>query len=521
MPSQAIASAPTSTVETDSGTLTRVEDAIDGVVSPVTEAVSGVIFFSVPVAGTTFPLIVGWLVLAGLVFTAYFGFIQFRGFKVALQVVKGRYGRDDDPGEVTHFQALTSALSGTVGLGNIAGVAVAVTIGGPGATFWMICCGVLGMATKFTECTLGVKYREVHEDGSITGGPFRYLKIAFSRIKATWVGVVLTAVFAIAIFFFGVAGGNMFQANQTYAQFVNITGGADGPLASSGAALVFGLVLAVLVGAVILGGITSIGRVTSKLVPGMAILYVLACLVVIVFNAGAVPAAIASIVTGAFAPEGVAGGVIGALIVGFQRAAFSNEAGVGSAPTAHAAVKTKHPVSEGFVALLEPFCDTVVICTMTALTIVIARPQSWLDARAEVAATGENPADGVVLTSDAFATVIPWFPYVLAFAVALFAFSTLITWAYYTEKAWSHFFGRSRVSELTFKVVYCLFTVVGTVLTFSSVLDLADAMLFVCALVNILGLYLLAPVVKQEVREYLALRADGTLAREAAGTPVG
>lgn len=521
MPSEALAALPATTVETDSSTLAGIEEAIDGVVAPVTDAVSSVIFYEVPLAGTGFPLIVGWLVLAGIVFTVYFGFIQFRGFPVALQVVKGRFGRDDDPGEVSHFQALTSALSGTVGLGNIAGVAVAVSIGGPGATFWMICCGLLGMATKFTECTLGVKYREIHEDGTVTGGPFRYLKVAFARIRVTWVGVVLTGVFAVAIFFFGVAGGNMFQANQTYAQFVNITGGDDSPLASSGAALVFGIVLAVLVGAVILGGITSIGKVTSKLVPAMAILYVTACLIVIVGNANLVPAAVASIFSGAFAPEGVAGGVLGALIVGFQRAAFSNEAGVGSAATAHSAVKTKHPVSEGFVALLEPFCDTVIICTMTALTIIIAQPQSWLDARAEVATTGETGADGVVLTSDAFETVIPWFPYVLAFAVALFAFSTLITWAYYSQKAWCHFFGRSRTSELTFKVVYCLFTVLGTVLTFGSVLDLADAMLFLCALVNILGLYLLAPVVKAEVRDYLAKRADGTLVREAHQAPVG
>ncbi|MEZ0165483.1 alanine/glycine:cation symporter family protein [Kineococcus sp. LSe6-4] len=515
MLSHATAALPAATVEAEGGTLAGIENAIDGVVSPVTRAVSDVVFFTVDIGGASFPLIVGWLVLAGIVFTVYFGFIQLRGFGVALQVVRGRFSRDDDPGEVTHFQALTSALSGTVGLGNIAGVAVAVSIGGPGATFWMICCGLLGMATKFTECTLGVKYREIHEDGTVTGGPFRYLKVAFGRIRATWVGVVLTAVFAVAIFFFGVAGGNMFQANQTYAQFRNITGGDDSPLASSGAAFVFGLVLAVLVGAVILGGITSIGKVTSRLVPAMAIVYVAACLIVIVGNANLVPAAVGSIVTGAFAPEGVAGGVIGALIVGFQRAAFSNEAGIGSAATAHSAVKTKHPVSEGFVALLEPFCDTVVICTMTALTIIIAQPQSWLDARAEVAATGETGADGVVLTSDAFASVIPWFPYVLAFAVAMFAFSTLITWAYYSQKAWCHFFGRSRVSELVFKVVYCMFTVVGTVLTFSSVLDLADAMLFLCALVNILGLYLLAPVVKAEVRDYLAKRADGTLAREA------
>ena len=519
MPQEAFSSLPASGTAGTGGALASIESSIDGVFSGVSDALSSVIFYSVSIGGATFPLIVGWLVLAGVVFTAYFGFIQFRGFKVALETVRGRFSRDDDPGEVTHFQALTSAVSGTVGLGNIAGVAVAVTVGGPGATFWMICAGLLGMCTKFAECTLGVKYREVHEDGSVTGGPFRYLKVAFAKIRVTWVGTLLTGVFAVAIFFFGVAGGNMFQANQTFAQVRNVTGGEDGPLGSDGAALVFGIVLAVLVGLVILGGISSIGRVTSKLVPAMAILYVTACLVVILSNLGRVPAAIGEILSGAFAPEGVAGGVLGALVVGFQRAAFSNEAGLGSAAIAHSAVKTRRPVSEGFVALLEPFVDTVIICTMTALTIVVARPQSWVDARAEVAATGSSSADGVVLTSDAFASVVSWFPVVLAVAVALFAFSTLITWSYYSEKAWSHFFGRSRASVLTFRVVYCLFTVVGTVLTFGSVLSLADAMLFLCALVNIIGLYLLAPVVKAELRSYLADRRSGALAREAAGVP--
>nr|WP_205705573.1 alanine/glycine:cation symporter family protein [Kineococcus indalonis] len=503
----------------DGGTLARVESSVDEVFSGVSDALSSVIFYSVSIGGATFPLIVGWLVLAGLVFTAYFGFIQFRGFKLALETVRGRFSRDSDPGEVTHFQALTSAVSGTVGLGNIAGVAVAVTVGGPGATFWMICAGLLGMCTKFVECTLGVKYREVHDDGTVTGGPFRYLKVAFAKIRVTWVGTVLTAVFAIAIFFFGVAGGNMFQANQTFAQVRNVTGGEDGPLGSDGAAFVFGVVLAVLVGLVILGGISSIGRVTSKLVPAMAILYVTACLVVILSNLGRVPDAVGEILSGAFAPQGVAGGVLGALIVGFQRAAFSNEAGLGSAAIAHSAVKTRRPVSEGFVALLEPFVDTVIICTMTALTIVIAQPQSWLDARAEVAETGSSSADGVVLTSDAFESVVSWFPVVLAVAVALFAFSTLITWSYYSEKAWAHFFGRSAASVLTFRIVYCVFTVIGTVLTFGSVLSLADAMLFLCALVNIIGLYLLAPVVKAELRSYLADRRSGELARQAAEVP--
>lgn len=503
------------------GPVERAEEAIDGAFTPLSDAVSGAIFYPVRVGGAEFPWIVAWLVIGAVVFTIGYRFIQVRGFGHAVALARGGYDDPDDPGEVTHFQALTAAVSGTVGLGNIAGVAVAVSVGGPGATFWMILAGLLGMATKFVECTLGVAYREEHEDGTITGGPFRYLKVAFAKLGVPVLPSVLVAVYAVAILLFGLAGGNMFQANQMFAQVENVTGGEDGPLGSAAASLVFGVVVAVIVGLVIIGGIQSIAKVTSRLVPAMAVIYLLGCLTVIAFNAGAVPGALAGIVTGAFSPEGVTGGVLGVLVIGFQRAAFSNEAGVGSAAIAHSAVKTKRPVTEGFVALLEPFIDTVVICTVTALTIVIAAPESWLAARAAYAA-GEAPnPDGVVLTSDAFATVIPWFPVVLAVAVVLFAFSTLITWSYYSLKAWTTLFGRSRVSELLFKVLYCVFIVVGTVLTFGAVLDFADAMLFVCALINILGLYLLFPEVSRMLREYQADRRSGVVRPVADRDPVG
>ncbi|MDQ3616694.1 MAG: alanine:cation symporter family protein, partial [Actinomycetota bacterium] len=450
-----------------------------------------------------------WLVIAATVFTIYFKGIQFTGFKTSIDLVRGKYSRRSDPGEVTHFQALSSAVSGTVGLGNIAGVGVAVTIGGPGATFWMIVAGLLGMCTKFVECTLGVKYREIHEDGSVTGGPFRYLPVAFARFGKVG-SRTLTLIFAVALFLFGAVGGNMFQANQTFAQAQEVTGGDDGFLGGAGSALIFGIVLAVLVGAVILGGITSIAKVTSKLVPLMAVIYLVACALVIIGNAGQVPAAFADIITGAFNPEGVAGGFLGVLIVGFQRAAFSNEAGVGSAPIAHAAVKTKHPVSEGFVSLLEPFIDTVVICTMTALTIVIADTTFYNQAQEKVAGGGAPP-DGVVVTSRAFETFLPQFPVVLAIAVALFAFSTLITWSYYSMKAWTTMFGRSRRTENVFKVVFCLFTVVGSVLTFDSVLDFADSMLFVCAIVNLTACYLLLPKVREELHSFRAGLRSGDI----------
>lgn len=489
--------------------LATAEEGINNFFTPLADAVSSVIFYAPTVFGVQVPLIVLWLVVAAIVFTIYFRGIQFYSWKTSFDLIRGKFSRKSDPGEVTHFQALSSAVSGTVGLGNIAGVGAAVTLGGPGATFWMIIAGLFGMCTKFVECTLGVKYREIHEDGSVTGGPFRYLPVAFERFgSATSRG--LTIVFAVALFLFGAIGGNMFQANQTFAQAQEVTGGDDGFLGSAGSALIFGIVLAALVGAVIIGGISSIGQVTSKLVPVMAIIYLTACVLVILGNAGQIVPAFGEIISGAFNPEGVAGGFVGVLIIGFQRAAFSNEAGVGSAPIAHSAVKTKHPVSEGFVALLEPFIDTVVICTLTALTIVIANPEFYQEQRAIVADGGPAP-DGVVVTSRAFETFLPQFPVVLAIAVALFAFSTLITWSYYTMKAWTELFGRSRRSENIFKVVFCAFTVLGSVITFTSVITFADSMLFVCAIVNLLACYLLLPKVRDELRSFREGRRNGDI----------
>ncbi|MEC5200882.1 AGCS family alanine or glycine:cation symporter [Arthrobacter sp. PL16] len=504
-----ISSALPMAVTEDVGWLAAIDEAINNAFARPTEIFSSIVFFPITIGDVSFPAVVAWLIIAGIVCTIYFGFPQIRGLKVGYEVVRGRYSSKSDPGEVPHFQALTSALSGTVGLGNIAGVGAAMALGGPGATFWMICAGLIGMATKFAECTLGVKYREVHEDGTVSGGPFKYLPIAFhklGRIPAK----ILTGIFAVAILIFGVAGGNMFQANQTFAQVQNVTGGEDGFLGSAGAALIFGVVLAFFVAIVILGGIKSIGATTSRLVPAMGGIYVLACLFVIIVNIGQVPAAFGAIISGAFNPQGIAGGILGVLIVGFQRASFSNEAGVGSAAIAHSAVKTRRPVSEGFVALYEPLVDTVLICTMTALAIVIAGAPSLQAGIDQVQGGGDTP-DGVTLTSDAFATVLPWFPIVLAIAVILFAYSTLITWSYYGLKAWEFLFGRGRTSEVVYKVIFLFFTVAGCVLTFSQVISFADAALFVCAFINLLGVYFLLPVIKREMREYLADRKSGKL----------
>ncbi len=508
----ALASAVRASTEQGPGSefLTDIETAISDTFEPIATAVADVIFFTVTIGDVTFPLIVLWLVAAAAIFTVYFKGIQFTSMGTSLDLVRGKYSRMSDPGEVTHFQALSSAVSGTVGLGNIAGVGVAMTIGGPGAMFWMVIAGLLGMCTKFVECTLGVRYREVHEDGTVTGGPFRYMPAAFDRFGKP-VTKVFVAGFAIALIFFGALGGNAFQANQTYAQAVEVTGGAeDSFLASPPAALLFGIVLAGLVGLVIIGGVKSIGRVTGKLVPFMAVAYVIACLLVILGNFDQIPDAVVRIFSLAFSPEAGFGGVIGVMIVGFQRAAFSNEAGVGSAPIVHSAVKTKHPVSEGYVAMLEPFIDTIVVCSMTALTIIIADTPFYNDAQQSYINEGVTE-DGVVVTSRAFDTFLPGFSNVLAIAVALFAFSTLITWSYYTMKAWTTLVGRSKAKENAFKFMFCVFTVVGAVVELGSVLTFADSMLFVCAIFNLLACYILLPKVKEEVKKFRDGLADGSI----------
>ncbi|GAB4083488.1 alanine/glycine:cation symporter family protein [Myceligenerans cantabricum] len=465
-------------------------------VNLVLDKFSEYVFFSVPVtADTAVPVVVVWLIVAAVFFTAWLGFPNLWGFKHAIDLVRGKYDDKSDPGEVSHFQALATALSGTVGLGNIAGVAVAITIGGPGATFWMILAGLLGMATKMAECTLATKYRHVHEDGTISGGPMYVMRDGLASIRLDGLGKVLAVLFALFAILGSLGGGNMFQSNQAATQIANVAGASVEDLG-----LWIGIGFAVLVGLVIIGGIRSIANVTDKIVPAMAVLYVVACLVVILGNVTAVPAAFGEIVGGAFNPDGITGGVIGVLIMGFQRAAFSNEAGIGSAAIAHSAVKTDEPASEGFVALLEPFIDTVVICTMTALTIVITGVWS----------TGGE--DGVALTSAAFESALPWFPYVLAVCVVLFAFSTMLSWSYYGMKATGYLFGDNRHAENVYKVIFCVFTVVGAVGASDSVLAFSDAAIFAMAVPNILCLYLMSGDLRREIRGYWSrvVKGEGT-----------
>lgn len=482
-------------------------DSVNNVMAPVSDFISGIIFFTlqdiIPVL-PPIPFIVLWLLGGGIFFSFYMGFPNIRGFGQSIRIVKGTYDDPDDPGEVTHFQALTAAVSGTVGLGNIAGVAIAISVGGPGATFWMIMAGLFGMSSKFVECTLGLKYRKIDENGVVSGGPMYYLTEGLANQGYPALGKVLAVIAAVFIIGGAYGAGAMFQTNQSSMQFTNELAALTGGESSFffGKPWLFGVVFAAAVGLVIIGGIRQITHVTEFLVPIMAITYVTASMFVILGNASEIPAAFGQIFAGAFTGEGVTGGIIGVLIQGLRRATFSNEAGLGSASIAHAAAKTKEPVSEGLVALLEPFIDTVVICTITALVIILTN---------SVDASASGTMAGIALTSRAFATVIDWFPYILTIAVVMFAFSTSITWFYYGQRAFLWLFGNNKNADLAFKVSYLVIIFIGSAMSLAPVMDMADALLLAIGFPNILGLYLMRKEVRAMLDDYFARVKSGEI----------
>lgn len=478
----------------------NIGDRINNWFEPIVNVLASVFFWDPIKAmgidiGADVPVIVVWLVIGAVFFTIKMEFISIKGFKHSIQLIQGKFDDPDDKGEVSHFQALTTALSATVGLGNIASVAVAITLGGPGATFWMIVAGLLGMSTKFTECTLGVKYREIDAEGNVSGGPMYYLTKGLKKRNMANLGKVLAVVFSILAIMASFGGGNMFQANQAFAQVQGQI-----PLLQ-GHGFWFGIGMAVLVGIVIIGGIKSIARVTEKIVPFMAVLYVGAALIILSINFAEIPTAFSLIFSSAFNADSMYGGFIGVLMMGFKRASFSNEAGVGSAAIAHSAVKTNEPVSEGFVALLEPFVDTVVICTMTALVIVITGRYTGYD------------LEGAELTSSAFESTISWFPILLAVAVFLFAFSTMISWSYYGLKAWEYLFGSSKKMANIYKIFFLIFIVIGSSSTLSAVMDFSDMMILAMAFPNIIGLYLMSKEVKLDMKDYMERVKSGAIKR--------
>lgn len=485
------------------------DERLQNIFDPITQVVNSIVFFEV----FGIPFVLPWLIIGATVFTFYMGFINFRGFKHALDVVRGKFDDPNDQGEVSHFQALTAALSGTVGVGNIAGVALAVGIGGPGATFWMIVAGLLGMTSKFTEVSLGLMYRKINPDGSVSGGPMYYLDQGLKENGWGTLGKILAVLFAIFCIGGSFGGGNMVQINQATNQLITVTGGEESLFYGRG--WIFGVMMAITIGVVIIGGIKSIVKVTDKIVPFMVGIYILGALIVLGYHFTEIPAAFGKILGGAFSPDALYGGMVGVLIQGFRRSAFSNEAGVGSASIAHAAAKTDEPISEGVVALLEPFIDTVVICTMTALVIIITNYGAAAGGGAEWAYNGLDTQQiaQIDVTSRAFESVISWFPIVLSIAVILFALSTMVSWSYYGLKCWTYLFGESKTNENIYKVIFCVFVVIGSAISAQAVFDFGDAMIFAMCFPNVLGLYLLMPKVKKALTDYMARVKSGEIKR--------
>ncbi len=502
------------------------DEMLNDTFMPIAQGWEDFIFTEIFLGSIGIPIVLVLLIVGALFFTIYFRAVNVRYFWTAILIVRGKYDgldqqtasvssivvdgdvqetiRDESVhGEVNHFQALATAVSGTVGLGNIAMVAVAISIGGPGATLWMILAGLLGMSSKFVECTLGVKYREVDEAGRVFGGPMYYLSKGFKDIGNAKLGKVLSIIFAMLCIGASFGGGNAFQSNQAAAQIITRFD-IDG----SGSGTMIGIVFALLVGIVILGGIKRIAKVTEKVVPFMALIYVLAALFIICSNISILDDTLWSILSEAFTPRAtITGGVIAVVIQGFRRAAFSNEAGAGSASIAHAAVHTKHAASEGLVALLEPFIDTVCICTMTAIVIVMFNHEAAfaygdvIDNQVLIIETGQR-LGGVNLTSLAFDTAIPGFSYVLAFAVIMFAFSTMLSWSYYGLQAWKFLFGRGHIADLVYKITFLLFTVLGAAITLDAVIKFSDAMILALVFPNMIGLFFLYPKAAEELNTY-------------------
>ena len=482
------------------------DERINEAFTPIANWWGAVVLHNFP--GTEIPTIIFLLVGGALFFTVYFGFINIKRFPTAVNTVRGKYDEVDDhegegeEGEVSHFQALATAVSGTVGNGNIAGVALAIAVGGPGATFWMILCGLIGMSTKFVECTLGVKYRDVGEDGTVYGGPMYYLTKGLEERGFARLGKTLAVIFAVLCIGASFGGGNAAQSNQAAMQLVESFGMTGGS-----ARTIIGLIMMVLVGIIIIGGIKRIASVTEKVVPFMALMYILACLYIIITNITFVDDAFGMIFSQAFNPQAGLGGLLGVLITGFRRAAFSNEAGAGSASIAHSAVKTKYAASEGLVALLEPFIDTVVICTMTALVIIIFNGDNTVfqyGGEGGIVTIAGQQVEGAAITAAAFSKYISFSGPFLTIAVVLFAISTMISWSYYGLQSWMYIFGKSKISDLTYKIIFLLFIVIGAAGDMSAVWTFSDAMILALVFPNMIGLFFLFPKVKEELNRYLA-----------------
>ena len=467
----------------------NVDAFIDQKVAPITNYIASLVFYPIKICGYDVPIIIFWILFAGIFFTFYFRGVSIIGLKHSIDVLRQPAEGGEGSGEVSSYHALATALSGTIGIGCIAGVAISISIGGPGASFWIFTGALLGMAIKFIEATLSVKYRRFNLDGSVSGGPMHYIAHGLTRKKMRKLGQFLSVVFAILCIGGGITGGNMIQINQSAHQLIFITGAEHSFL--NGYTWVFGLVVAILIGLVIVGGIKSIAKVTAILVPTMCIMYIVSGLIVIFANIMNIPSAIVLILKEAFHPTAVAGGVFGTIIIGLRRSVQSNEAGTGAAAIVYATAKTKEPISQGFVALIETFL-TGLLCLFTSFAIIFSGTCNT--ATAEIS--------GIELASNAFKSVIPFFPYILSLIAIMFAISTLISWAYYGQKAWTFLLGEGKKRVLTFNIIYCIFIVIGSAMNVRSVIDITDAMMMAMTIPNIIVLFILAPEIKKDLKEY-------------------
>ncbi len=477
----------------------NVDEFIDKNIAPCADAIANVVFSSITICGTKVPLIILWILAAGFFFTIYFKGIAFWGLKHAIDNLIKKDNHSDSTGDVSSFEALATALSGTIGIGSIAGVALSISLGGPGAAFWIFAGAILGMSIKFIEAALAVKYRRFNLDGSVSGGPMHYIAHGLTRRKLRWLGQPLSVMFAILCIGGGITGGNMIQINQTAHQIIFITGGENSIF--HGYAWILGLIAAILIGLVIVGGIKGIAKVTTILTPTMCIMYIVSGLIVIGANFADIPEALALIFKEAFHPTAVAGGIFGTIIIGLRRLVQSNEAGTGAAAIVYAAAQTKEPVSQGFVALLETFL-TGVLCLFTSFAIVF----SGVLNNTEI-----GKISGIELASNAFQSVIPFFPIILSIIAVLFALSTLISWAYYGQKAWTFLFGEGKKRVLAFNIIYCIFIVIGSAMNVKSIIDITDAMMIAMCVPNIIALYILTPEINADLKEYCAKYGVGKL----------
>lgn len=466
-----------------------VNDFVENYVGRITDAIAAFIFTPISIFGAQVPIIILWILSAGIFFTFYLRGIPIWGFKNSLKVISGAKKDNGGDGEVSAFQALSTALSGTIGMGSIAGVAIAISIGGPGATFWILVGAIFGMSLKFVEASAALIYRTFNLDGSVSGGPMHYIAHGLTKKKMRWLGQPLSVLFASVFIGAALSGGNLIQINQTTKLLIDVTGGETSFLASH--AWVMGVSVAIVVGLITIGGIKSIGRVTEKIVPFMCMLYVIGGLAVVAVNYQHIPHAFAVILKEAFFPQSVVGGVFGTIIIGLRRSVQTNEAGTGSAPIVYAATKTKDSIAPGFVSLIEPLICAM-MCILTAFIVTVTGTYQ----------TEPGQITGIEMVSDAFAMVLPFFPKILTVVVMLFALSTIISWAYYGQKCWNFLFGEGFKRSLTFNIIYLVVIVIGSELNVKSVINIVDAMMISTSVPNIIALYILAPEIREELRLY-------------------